>query len=222
MNWPKLAAWQYFLAIVLLIVLILILALGIKDFVREAIVVPVSYIFWLSNIFFKTVPQAAFLGLLVLVILYIGLGSLSPEKKARSEDQPYELRTPARARVSFWSLQVRMLRGSNYARDRFSQFLTKLVVDVLAHEQQLTRLQLEDAVEEGKLDIPIEMKAFLTRHQQAASSGSRRLLAWLGRVLTQIWQKAWGYPSPVQTSSEYAYLEKIVLYLEKQLEIKHE
>jgi hypothetical protein len=222
MNWPKLAAWQYLMAIVLVIVLVLILALGIQNFVREAIVIPLSYIFWVGNIFFKTVPQGAFLGLLVLLILYVGLRSLSPEKKARGEDQPYELRMPVRARVSFWSLQVRMLRGSNYARDRFSQFLTKLVVDVLAHEQQLTRLQLEDAIEEGKLDIPTEMKLFLTRRQQPTSSGSRGLLAWLGRLLTQLWQKAWYHPSSVQTSLEYAYLEKIILYLEKQLEIKHE
>lgn len=215
---PPLTIRQYALLLVPLVILILILIVGLRNFVREAIAIPISYIVYVGGILFSTFPQSLFLGLLVLVILYIGLRSLIPEKTDFGEPPPYELHYPARARVTFWALQVRMLRGSNYARNRFSQFLSKLTLEVLAHQQQLTTRQVESEIEVGALEIPPEVKLYLHSRQLATFSRRKALLDWLKRT----WSMLLGRPPAPEEALDQTDLEKVVSYLEEQLEIKHE
>lgn len=222
MNRPKFAVRYYILIAILAIILMLAIAAGLQNFVREAIAIPLSYILWLGDIIFQTIPQGTLLALLLIIILYIGLRSLSAEKKVKRVEKLYEAEPPGRNRVSFWISQVHMLRGTTFARDRFSYILTKLVLDVLAHDQRLTRLQLEDAIEDGQLDVPLELKVFVLSRQQVTSYSSGGFLARLARALTQFWQKARYRPASSQASIDQANLEKTIQYLEQQLEIKHE
>jgi hypothetical protein len=209
----KLTPRQMLLILSVILLIAVPLAIGMQNFIRESIVIPISYIFWIGNFVIKAIPQEVFIGVLVCIGAYIGLRSLfSVEKAAVEAKLPETWAASPRARVNFWDIQIRLTYGSRYARSRVSQHTAKLVLDVLAHQQQINQRQVEQALLRGDLDVPPEIKAIFDYRQMPSVSRRLRLFNFLFR----------NRETQAEAAQAQANLIKIVDYLEEQLELKHE
>jgi len=59
------------------LVLTALLALILRDFVRNYVVLPLLDLGWIAWIFMLSVPQAVYWGMLLLLVIYIAFRSLS-------------------------------------------------------------------------------------------------------------------------------------------------
>jgi hypothetical protein len=213
MKQLNLSRRQMLLIISVILLITVPLAIGMQNFIRESIVIPISYILWIGNYVIKAIPQEVFIGILVCIGVYIGLRTLfSVEKVVQEVKLPDTWVASSRARVNFWDLQIRLTYGSRYARSRVSQHTAKLVLDVLAHQQQIHPRQVEQALLRGDIDVPPEIKAIFDYRQMAPLP--RRL--WFFNFIFR------GREAKAEAAQAQANIKKIVDYLEEQLELKHE
>lgn len=144
---------------VLLAVLSLVL-FSLRDVVREVIVIPLSYLFWLIGILIESTAQLFFW----LAVLFFGLltawRSIRPKKQSKEEEyyRPLTVDDAAaavgRGRVGYWATRVNTLRLGTYYQSSFNEGVSRLLVDLLAYRHHLTNRQVEHALENGGLNVP--------------------------------------------------------------------
>jgi hypothetical protein len=213
MKQLNLSRRQMLLILSVILLITVPLAIGMQNFIRESIVIPISYIVWIGNFVIKSIPQEVFIGILVCIGVYTGLKSLFSVKKVEEDVKlPDEWGASSRARVNFWDLQIRLTYGSRYARSRVSQHTAKLVLDVLAHQQQINPRQVEQILIKGDIDVPPEIKAIFDYRQMPPLSRRERLFNFIFR----------GRETQAEAAKAQANLKKIVDYLEEQLELENE
>lgn len=214
--------WNRRLLILLLAALLPLavgLMLSLRDFVREAILVPLSYLFWIADLLIRSTPQALFWALLVITGLIIAVRSLYVVSPPPEKVGELETRATRRQRVGFWTFQMHMLR-QGVARARFADFLSRLGLEVLAFREQITPVEAEARLQNGEFDAP-EILAFLRIRRMVPSEGFGllpRLVEWLGEWKNRLL----GQRNGALASSAEDELRRTVEYLEDQLEVKHD
>jgi hypothetical protein len=206
-----------------LLVLVIVLTILLTDFVREAIVVPISYILWLGNLVLKSISQILLWAWLPVIAFFIALRSLSTAKK----DKPIgivseaETRYPRRQRVDFWVIQIHQNHGY-FGRTRFAEHLGRLILDILAYQERITPWEIEQRIENGDLEVPPEVRSYLHEKRRRYSEGSgglyQRLRRWLKNAVTILIKGR----SSVRPASHHPDLETVVAFLEKQLEVEYD
>lgn len=144
--------------LIALLLLPVALALLLRDFFRESLVVPLLYVLWLGYEYLRSLPQAALWALFLFLgfvwILRSGL-QLSVRRTRRNpeEEEP-------RGRVEVWRERVRLARRSRggYGERYFANHLAKLALQVLADRRRVEPRQLRQELLQGHpdLDIPDE------------------------------------------------------------------
>jgi hypothetical protein len=195
----------------LLVGLVLLLAipltLALRNFARDVIVVPVLYILWLGHLLVQSIPQGVLWALLLLIALVISARSLSKGRSPAGKVREAWADCPGQ--VAAWARQIhRMTRGSYYEWS-LAQHLAKLSLAVLAYRERLTREQIKQHLQAGKLDMPPEIQAYVQAGLSPFLPNSPSLLSRLVHRLRQ----------SVRTSPLAVDLEKVVRFLEKQLEV---
>lgn len=211
------------LLLVPLLVLVIVLTILLTDFVREAIVVPISYVLWLGNLVLKSISQILLWAWLPVIALFIALRSLSTAKK----DKPIgivseaETRYPRRQRVDFWVIQIHHSHGY-FGRTRFAEHLGRLILDILAYQERITPWEIEQRIENGDLEVPPEVRSYLHEKRRRYSEGSgglyQRLRRWLKNAVAILIKGR----SSARSSQHHPDLETIVAFLEKQLEVEYD
>jgi hypothetical protein len=206
-----------------LLVLVIVLTIFLTDFVREAIVVPISYILWLGNLVLKSISQILLWAWLPVIAFFIALRSLSTAKK----DKPIrivseaETRYPRRQRVDFWVIQIHQSHGY-FGRTRFAEHLGRLILDILAYQERITPWEIEQRIENGDLEVPPVVRSYLHEKRRRYSEGSgglyQRLRRWLKNAVTILIKGR----SSVRPASHHPDLETVVAFLEKQLEVEYD
>lgn len=190
--------------------LVVLLTLGLRDFVRDMFALPLSYILWFAGIIFETIPQIWFWTGLIVIALVIAMRSLDRERLA-PPSAPGKSSRPARGRIDVWAERVNMLLKGRYSRHRFGYFIGRLILDVLSHEERLSLRDLERRLEQGETDVPPIVRDYLFSHLRPAHTEARpSFLTRLKRFL--------GLEKPL-TAHLNAELETIVKFLEDQLEV---
>jgi hypothetical protein len=201
--------------------LALLLMLSLRGFVRETILIPLSYAVWIAGIFIRSTPQAVFWGLLVAVGLILAIRSLwvvGPPPATAGEG---EVRVPRRQRVGFWIFQVYLAR-EGYARVRFADFFSRLALETLAFREGVTPAEAEARLQEGELETTPEVLAFLRIRRLASSAEEGNLFGWLAHRF-KVWIASLdGRGNGRRRLSSENELEKALSYLEDQLEVKHD
>ena len=190
--------------------LAVLLTIGLRDFVRNALALPLSYMLWFAGIIFETVPQIWFWTGLIVVALVLAMRSLDRERQPPSTP-PGKSARPARGRINVWAERVNMLLKGRYSRHRFGYFIGKLILDVLSHEERLSFRDLERRLEQGEKDIPPVVRDYLFSRLKPAYAEARP------NFLTRL-KRFFRLEKPLSASLN-AEVETIVKFLEDQLEV---
>lgn len=216
------------LMVVALIVLMLTSAVLIffRGIVRELIVVPISYIFWVIGTFVRNTNQEFFWVALIIIALLVAYRSMKPQKKAEFYDDgssPYTSSnslSPNQGRVSFWATRVGLIRFGPYYQTSLRDAVSQLLLDVLAYRYRLTRRQVEQRVQDGSLKVPPEIRQFL---QTSIFMYRVEQVTFFQYVLRQL--RFWFLSKFKKSSSGTVMLDpdlaRVVQYMEEELEVSY-
>jgi hypothetical protein len=215
------------LALIPILILAVMLMWVLRDLVRQVFVIPFTYVIWVVNLLAASIPQGYLWVLLVAISAGFAYRSLRtrPEKPADrvsvARISEAETRYPQRERVGFWALQINLGRGE-YGKIRFSDFFKRLILEVLSFERQLTPLEVEKLLENQELGAPPEIWNYLRRgrmHRPPFSGG------WIKSLLNRIYGlDGDSVDKRPQRRPDFTGrdLERVVKFIEEQLEIDHE
>ncbi len=157
-------------------ILTLVMTITLRNAVRELVVVPVSALAWAAGILINSVPQAAWLGVLVLVGAIIAVRSLSLGTGAKPQDVTFvETQTVAPTRLAFWVGRLSNAQRGSYTAERALSEMRSLVVDCIAHEQRVPVEDVIDLARKDLLDVPTEVRTVLLENHEAQSEGASPL-----------------------------------------------
>ena len=190
--------------------LAVLLMLGLRNFVHETFVLPLSYAIWLVGILAQTIPQVWVWTGLVIIALIFAMRSLD---RARRPGRAALAKSSylAQGGIDVWADRINMLLIGKYTRRRFGYFIGKLILDVLSHEERVNFRDIERRLEQGQIDAPPAVRDYLLlRLRSSPGEPKPNLLTRLKRFLKL--EK----PPTGQLNAE---LETIVKFLENQLEV---
>ena len=181
------------MAILLAALLVGLVVLIVTGAAQAAIVMPVLYAAWLAKVLYQSIPQALLWIVLLIVATYSAVRGVRlaepPAPAAPAQSAP-------RTTVGDWTRLLWRAQRSDYARWALAQRLGYLTSDVLAPTDRGRARPLWQMLDDGSLDLPDEVQAFL-RAGTAASSGAarpRRRWIWRGLRRWPPWQRV---PDPL-------------------------
>ena len=152
---------------VLFIIVSFVLLFWARDVIRELIVLPLSYIFFVIGVLIDFTPQVFFWIVVLLIAVRVAYGSVSQKKKkdeaaAGMYFRPIEDRPITSGRVTFWTNKVQLLRSGRgvYYTSTFHEALSKTLLQLLAYRYRMTALQVEEGLKDGSLNLPPEIRQY--------------------------------------------------------------
>jgi hypothetical protein len=189
-----------------------------RNFVRQAIAIPISYAYWLTDQILRSVDPSVFWGLLLIVLTIAVFISLPPILS-----EPVRI-TAAQAsgsggRMRYWARQLRSWRGGQIPKTYSGFEVRRLVLDVLAFRQQCTTNEVAAMIETGALEVPAELSAIFLKQPDESKVASGFGVFWQRLVdkLNELLGRELNDETKLKASAD---LEVILQYLEKQLEAK--
>ena len=204
--------------ILLVFSLTLALMLLFRDFVRENIVTPILYLFWLGNQIYTSLDQLFLWIVLLVIFAAIVFRSMRYIRISAQHLVEIEVGTKGSGRVYFWVKQIR-LRAAPRISDEFALVeFRRLILSVLAEVKRMDPVEVEHRILSGEIQVPPDILAALKLEIPEAPSPK---ISWFARIRDRLRVKRsgkWVFLSPALASE----LEETVQYLEDQLEINHE
>ena len=148
-----------FLPLGLILLLAILLTLASHNYMREAIVSPLLYLFWIGRLIFESIPQIVIWALFLFIALLVAAKSLVKKRSHSEQSQPPQ--TPEPERIEGWLKLLRRANQDDYYKWQLAQRLQKLTLEALAHNERLELKQVRQDLAAGKLDIPPEIQAYL-------------------------------------------------------------
>lgn len=202
-----------------------------RDIIREVIVLPLSYIFWVLGIIVRVTPQIFFWIVVLLIIVQVAWRALVVRKKATMlstrvlvDEVPPAISS---GRAAYWARKVEMLQTghSSYYASTFHNALTHLLVDTLSYRYREPVREVEEHLKNGTLDVPPEVRAYFLSHgsrQEGVYHGFfRGLLQSLIEKARDLWERVAARQdtgaAPVDPQLAF-----ILNYLEDELEVSHD
>lgn len=174
------------------------LTLALRDTVREAVVIPLAYAVWLTDVLLRSLPQGLFLALLLIISVVIVLRGLL-QSGGRSDQMPFQpVSGRSRSRLGIWMRQLRNLDRSQFAREQTAQEMRNLVLRVLAQTYHLDPNEAMARVRSGAISVPPEIAALL-RNWQSWMDIERRDG---GSPIARLWQRLRNALSPARQSPD--------------------
>ena len=170
--------------IFLLVVLVLsVLTLLFWDFVRDAIVVPVDYLIWVTGLVIRSIPQAVYLAALLLISLALSLNTIDRIRSKPASGNFERIPAQGDTRYHRWLLLSSRQSLSPFYRDIFTTEARNLILSMLAYDHGIDSAEAEARVKAGTLAVPerirdlIEMRDI--RIQPRPVSRIQAVLRWL-------------------------------------------
>jgi len=192
------------------LLLTILLVIVFRDAVREIVVEPLWDIIVVGRLFLGYLPQGVFWTLFLLAVLYLAAKSLAGRGRP-PRSRPTEVQHPGQ--VGTWARRIHLVTRGDYSRWYFLQHLGKLVVSVLADQERLEAREIRRRLKAGELDVPPEVQDCV--QAEMAAGVSRRF----SDVILRLWQRVKTRPRRASFDSD---LERIVQFLEHQLEVPHD
>ncbi|HMN60532.1 MAG TPA: hypothetical protein PJ988_09225 [Anaerolinea sp.] len=198
----------------------IILTIIFRQQVRAWLVMPVSYVAWYINTILSTVPQPVFWALLVfggfILSTRVILKSMAPAELP--EPQTYAGRSISR--YQYWLWYFSSFQVSHFATEHMARNLARLLIDILAFQENLTADEVEDRVYTGQLDLPDDVRALIkTRQFDFTRSDPPALVRFLDRLLRR--QRA-PVSNQIDNREAREKITRIIHFIEDRLEISHE
>jgi hypothetical protein len=146
-----------------------VLSLFVRDFVRQTIIIPVTYIAWLVDLVIRSIPQSAFWGAVVAAAILVTWRNLGSKRAGLILRRPVSapiLADNTDRSVFYTRLEyIARMYDSPFAREKLALELRLLIVKLLSHRERLPENEIERRVRTGELVTPPEVHALLTSWQ---------------------------------------------------------
>lgn len=192
----------------LLLLLIIPLALALRDAVREVIVIPLLYVVWFGGLLFNAVHQVFLWTIFLVIVLFLAVTSLVRREKPMRRVQPVHPGNPGRVRV--WAQRIYLMERGGYSRWYVAQHLRRVILEIMAYHERLDIERIKPYLATGELETPLEIQVCLQVGLDPALSRARGIFA-----------RFWNRLRPgARVSPPDLDLESVVQFLEDQLEVK--
>ncbi|MBW2062371.1 MAG: hypothetical protein JRI95_12550 [Deltaproteobacteria bacterium] len=159
---------------VCLALIIVLLALLLKDFVRQGIIIPFLKLFWSIS----SLPQDVFWFFFLGMAAVITWRSLNRWRLPRLEVHGPRMSQPGPIK-NLTSLVERARHGV-YSKERLARYLGELAIDILASRERLGVEVMKKRLKSGALDVPPDIRAYfqagLTWDSSYFRKGTRKML----------------------------------------------
>jgi hypothetical protein len=106
-----------------------VLAFALQDVIRKTVIVPLAYLWWTLGLYYQAFPQIVLWACLVLIVLLMFFGSLSPEPARRRHVD--EDAKPVHGPVEGLAISLEKAQGGIYIKWQIAHRLAKLARDLL-------------------------------------------------------------------------------------------
>jgi hypothetical protein len=194
------------------LVVVIGLALVMRDFIRQTILLPLINLGWLVWVGLTSVPQVVFWALFLLIAIVIALRSLSAgPARLPAHAGMMSLRITQSSRYHHWRIALEALPHSPFARERIERELQVLVLQVLAEQERTDFEEIRARQNRGELDlsdqIPAIQALFNLKHSFYPAPPS---------ILSIWWARLLGRPHPAAQGVEPLDVTAIIHWLEEQ------
>jgi len=156
----------------LILLVALLLSPVLRGLVRDIIVVPVLYVFWIGRFIVEAIPQSGLWScflIVTLIILSIGIVG-----KRRTKRDPPPLKQAYKGHVDGWARLLRRAEQDDYYKWRLAQQLQKLTLQAIANNNGQSLKETRQQLRRGELDMPPEIEAYFQASLQSLGNLSRR------------------------------------------------
>lgn len=153
---PKIRQWLY---AALVIGTAAGLAFLLRRVVASLILEPAAYMLWGASLYYRLIPQTVHWAVLLMVILSLMYASLRTRPARRPKSRLLE--AERETRLETWLSWIGARDQGSYSRWRLANRLADLTVEALAQEQHISTQAARRSVENGELDLPPEIAAYL-------------------------------------------------------------
>jgi hypothetical protein len=193
-----------------------VLALVFWDFIRETIVIPLYHFFWIIDLTVKSVPDGVYLAVLLLIGFMLSVNALQGLQLRGPNRPPTSAPYSASTRYTVWARLYRNLYRRTILSNHFGSETRRLLLTMLAYQENVTVEEAEALVKSGALSVPPAVKTLVERkeiHLNRPQNGANT--HWLLRWLRP------GEPALDSTEIDPQVAE-IVAFIEHRLEITHD
>ncbi len=187
-----------------------------RDNLREAVVLPLQYLFWLSGLVFQSFSQLVFWAFLLVIVALFLLRSLFDSRASSGPAHSVEFEARRVGRVSYWANQIRRMRGNVYPREYINIEFRKLLLAVLTYRLNLSASEVRKRLKTGEIEIPAELQLLFDRTWreplEPEKDGSFLRMASRIKALVLGPQEAQSLPADLE-------LELMIRFMEEKLEI---
>ncbi|MCS7061334.1 MAG: hypothetical protein RMN25_09235 [Anaerolineae bacterium] len=162
----------------------------LREWVRELFAGPLGYAIYLTGLLLRSVPQAVFLGVLIVLGIVMAFKSLGAQTdfsglptRRRSEDTRY-------SRMQRWISYLSEVDRSEYAREKMMFEMRSLVLAALATLERTSPLEIELRIANGTLPAPPEVVEVVLVGRRRANNALRR---WPTRVVHTLRERLFGH-----------------------------
>ncbi|MBW8012485.1 MAG: hypothetical protein FVQ83_14815 [Chloroflexi bacterium] len=201
--------YRFWLGGILAITIAGILALTIKDQIRDSIVQPIYYLLSLAILLFDSLPQQLVWRFLILFGIIIYVRSLLFDKtQTRLIMKPAPL---YKGHVETWARWIEMAKLGEIFKVKLARELGELAIDTLAHREQLEIKEARQQIRDGKIGVPPEIINLINTKPPE----SRLFVNPIKNFIQRLNKKG---SSPIQDLN----LERVFQYLEAELEVNYD
>jgi len=204
------------LAFTALVLVFSALTLIFWDFMRDTILMPVYYVVWVFGLLVNSVPQGAFLTVLVLVSIFVGMKTLSAMRDEQRIRRVYQNQPAPGTRYLHWRTLCLLAYGNWFSKGRLSYEARKLVLSVIAYEQGVGIADAEVLVRSGAIPLPAALAEVVhTRYVPDTPLSSRftGILAKLRYTLSR--------SEPPRDPQVERLINELIQFLETRMEMTH-
>jgi uncharacterized membrane protein len=117
------------IAIVAALVTALVLAFALQDVIRETVIIPMAYLWWVLGLYYHSLPQIIIWVVLIVIVVFMLLGSLSTEymRKGSVKSDTRPLQGP----IESLAVSIEKARGGIYIKWQIAHRLGNLARDLL-------------------------------------------------------------------------------------------
>jgi hypothetical protein len=176
------------LLVVLLLALTVaaMLLLVFRQGVREILVIPVLYATWVGGLIFKSLHQGVFWGLMLLVVGVLFAANLRRRPGERAQTGRVVAPSRKSQRVAYWARQIQNNREEAFRKPNALNGLGRLIVSVWAFRANQSPLEIEQALEDGRLELPPELACFFEQEGGRRQAPERDGPAWGRRTWRRV------------------------------------
>ncbi len=138
--------------------LALVLAWVWRDLIRELVVIPLAYLFWMIGRSFESLPQPLLWGALVFGTCLAGFRLLAG---GVAISPPAGEFSGSGGRVADWMRWISLTRRGAYSKDGLARHIGETAVAVLAYQRKCTQSEVRYLLRADALHLPPPMNAYL-------------------------------------------------------------